>query len=322
MPAKILSLVFFVLLGSVLAGDKDNDGIPNDVDDCPKVAEDMDGFEDRDGCPDPDNDKDGVLDVNDKCLNNPEDLDKFEDSDGCPDLDNDKEGIPDSKDKCPLEKEDFDGFEDIDGCPDLDNDQDKISDAQDKCLNDPEDIDGFEDSDGCPDPDNDKDGISDTRDKCPSEPENYNDFKDEDGCSDIAVNPLLNGESYPYIKFRTGTAEFIYESYVSLDSIVLKLKIYPEHAIRFKLFLKFSKETEENLTLLAEQQTALKNYLVEKGIEEKRILLVDYSMENYTTLQGTEQDFNKVAPVSIEIEEIPAPAPTSAPVDPIQENPN
>jgi OmpA-OmpF porin, OOP family len=33
--------------------------------------EDMDGFEDADGCPDPDNDKDTVLDVDDFCPNTP-----------------------------------------------------------------------------------------------------------------------------------------------------------------------------------------------------------------------------------------------------------
>ncbi len=42
--------------------------------------EDKDGFEDADGCPDPDNDKDGVLDAADKCPNDP----GPPDNDGCP----------------------------------------------------------------------------------------------------------------------------------------------------------------------------------------------------------------------------------------------
>ena len=42
--------------------------------------EDKDGFEDADGCPDPDNDKDGVLDAADKCPNEP----GPPDNDGCP----------------------------------------------------------------------------------------------------------------------------------------------------------------------------------------------------------------------------------------------
>ena len=85
------------------AADQDGDGILDNVDQCPRVAEDKDGFEDEDGCPDPDNDKDGIPDVSDKCPNEPEDKDGFEDDDGCPDPDNDKDGILDAADKCPLE---------------------------------------------------------------------------------------------------------------------------------------------------------------------------------------------------------------------------
>ncbi|HEY3257051.1 MAG TPA: hypothetical protein VGJ91_24005, partial [Polyangiaceae bacterium] len=40
--------------------DQDADGVPDEVDQCPELAEDKDGFEDSDGCPDFDNDDDGV----------------------------------------------------------------------------------------------------------------------------------------------------------------------------------------------------------------------------------------------------------------------
>ena len=99
-------------------GDRDGDGILDDVDKCPDDPEDNDGFEDEDGCPDPDNDKDGILDVDDLCPNDPEDKDGFEDEDGCPDPDNDKDRILDVNDKCPNEPETYNGFEDEDGCPD------------------------------------------------------------------------------------------------------------------------------------------------------------------------------------------------------------
>jgi outer membrane protein OmpA-like peptidoglycan-associated protein len=99
-------------------GDADHDGIPDDVDKCPNQPEDKDGFEDADGCPDPDNDGDGIADTIDKCPNEPEDKDGFEDTDGCPDPDNDKDGILDAADKCPNEPETRNGFEDEDGCPD------------------------------------------------------------------------------------------------------------------------------------------------------------------------------------------------------------
>ena len=65
--------------------DRDGDGIPDDKDKCPDRPEDMDGFEDADGCPDIDNDGDHVLDIADKCPMQPETYNGFEDDDGCPD---------------------------------------------------------------------------------------------------------------------------------------------------------------------------------------------------------------------------------------------
>jgi OOP family OmpA-OmpF porin len=66
-------------------GDRDEDGIPDDKDACPDRAEDVDGFEDQDGCPDIDNDLDRVLDIADKCPTAPETYNGLDDDDGCPD---------------------------------------------------------------------------------------------------------------------------------------------------------------------------------------------------------------------------------------------
>ena len=70
---------------NALPSDRDGDGIPDDKDKCPDRAEDFDGFEDADGCPDIDNDGDHVLDIADKCPMQPETMNGFEDDDGCPD---------------------------------------------------------------------------------------------------------------------------------------------------------------------------------------------------------------------------------------------
>ena len=159
-----------------------------------------------------DRDHDGVLDVDDRCPDEPEDRDGFQDADGCPDPDNDGDGIPDAVDKCPDEPEDKDGFQDDDGCPDYDNDGDGIPDAYDACPNEPEDFDGFEDDDGCPDPDNDHDGIPDVKDKCPNQPETINFYKDEDGCPDPGPELVRLGETddkvylSEHINFHTNAA--------------------------------------------------------------------------------------------------------------------
>ena len=134
-------------------GDRDHDGILDDVDQCPEVPEDKDGFKDADGCPDEDNDLDGIADKIDHCPDVAEDKDGFEDADGCPEDDNDKDGISDLSDKCPDVPEDKDKFEDEDGCPEPDNDKDGIPDARDLCPNEPETVNGYADTDGCPDED-------------------------------------------------------------------------------------------------------------------------------------------------------------------------
>lgn len=88
---------------AVANGDADGDGISDALDECPTLAEDVDGFLDTDGCPDPDNDLDMLADADDSSPLAPEDWDGFEDEDGAPDLDNDDDGVADYVDACPLE---------------------------------------------------------------------------------------------------------------------------------------------------------------------------------------------------------------------------
>ncbi|MFW2388523.1 MAG: hypothetical protein ACN4G0_09320 [Polyangiales bacterium] len=65
--------------------DLDADGIPDSRDECPRLPEDIDGFEDEDGCMDPDNDNDFIPDVDDKCPNEEAIEGRDLDEDGCTD---------------------------------------------------------------------------------------------------------------------------------------------------------------------------------------------------------------------------------------------
>lgn len=130
--------------------DRDGDGIPDFRDQCPRVAEDPDGWKDDDGCPDPDDDGDGIPDEFDQAPRAAEDIDGWKDTDGVPDPDNDGDGIPDATDLCPDNAEDIDGVADADGCPESDADQDGILDPDDQCPEQAETKDGVEDADGCP----------------------------------------------------------------------------------------------------------------------------------------------------------------------------
>jgi OmpA-OmpF porin, OOP family len=97
---------------------------------------------------DKDTDGDTIVDSKDQCILEPEDMDGYLDDDGCPDPDNDSDTIPDTADKCPMQPEDFDGFQDEDGCPDPDNDADQVADVDDFCPNTPGVPNG--DKPGCP----------------------------------------------------------------------------------------------------------------------------------------------------------------------------
>jgi hypothetical protein len=168
--------------------DSDGDGVANNRDGCVLVAEDEDGWEDSDGCPDDDNDGDRRMDGEDKCVDKKEDIDGFEDEDGCPDLDNDGDGIADLEDRfCPMDKEDGQAPQPSDGCPagGRDTDVDGVYDDLDACFDQEEDVDDFEDWDGCPDLDQDKDGVDDGDDQCPVCAEDKDQYADEDGCPEL-----------------------------------------------------------------------------------------------------------------------------------------
>ncbi len=210
--------VFGGIIFEPAVGDRDGDGVPDDIDNCPDDPEDRDGYEDADGCPDPDNDGDGILDIVDQCPDIAEDFNGFEDEDGCPDgkRDRDRDGILDVDDRCPDDPEDKDGFQDSDGCPDLDNDRDGIPDVSDECPNQAEDIDGFKDEDGCPDPDNDQDGIPDVKDECPNQPENFNGIDDEDGCPEVPKKVVISG----------GQIRILEKVYFDFDSDVIQRRSF------------------------------------------------------------------------------------------------
>jgi OOP family OmpA-OmpF porin len=278
--ADLRGFVGFIFEPSI--GDRDGDGIKDDVDQCPDDPEDHDGFQDEDGCPDPDNDNDGIPDTDDRCPNVPEDRDGDQDDDGCPegnDGDRDGDGIPDSRDKCPDDPEDKDGFQDQDGCPDPDNDMDGIPDKKDQCPNDPEDKDGFEDEDGCPDPDNDKDGIPDTADKCPNEPETFNGFQDEDGCPDkgsviIDKNNIIILEK---IKFKTGSAEILPESNAILDAVGTAITHHPEFTLMEVAGHADERSSDTyNLQLTQARVNSVMAALTQRGVDRSRLRAKGY----------------------------------------------
>jgi len=287
--------------------DLDRDGIFDRSDQCPERAEDRDGFEDSDGCPEVDNDRDLIPDVADRCPDQPEDRDTFEDDDGCPDEDNDKDGIPDIQDECPFapgppefrgctaetfdsdndgvkdsidqcrdEAEDLDEFEDEDGCPDPDNDGDQIPDAFDDCPLEAEDMDGFEDDNGCPEPDNDMDGVLDADDKCPEEQEVINGVDDDDGCPDRGESKVVltpdKIEILEKVYFKSGKATIRSGSFNLLGQVAMVIKANPQIGkIRIEGHTDSRGNRKRNIRLSQDRAEAVRDYLVKRGVPADRL---------------------------------------------------
>ncbi|MFT7581296.1 MAG: outer membrane protein OmpA-like peptidoglycan-associated protein [Myxococcota bacterium] len=246
--------------------------------DCAYGEEDFDGFEDDDGCAEPDNDNDGLEDVVDLCPNERETINQFDDDDGCPDeaktfassfgggigggaaygfdsttRDTDGDGVPDADDACPLEAEDSDGYEDSDGCPEFDNDQD---------------------------------GIADVDDLCKSVGETFNKFRDDDGCPDDAPTMVSVDEGNQQITitdrvyFASGKAVIKPRSYKLLQEIVAILDARPDiEGVRIEGHTDGAGPAPFNKRLSQKRADAVKRMVVELGIDGSRLVAQGFGEE-------------------------------------------
>jgi large repetitive protein len=227
--------------------DIDGDGIGDRSDECPDQAEDRDGFEDHDGCPDPDNDKDTVLDVDDRCVDDPEDLDGVRDDDGCPEYDADQDGITDGADQCPELAEDMDGNQDGDGCPEEENDRDG-------------------------------DGVPDFRDKCPDEPIRFGQNPEtSDGCPKLAEISNDKIVITDRIYFEEGKAMLLPASTPVLQAVSDLLVEHPEITdVLIEGHTNDVGDEEYNYRLSDKRAAAVMSWLVSQGIDRNRLASKGY----------------------------------------------
>jgi outer membrane protein OmpA-like peptidoglycan-associated protein len=259
--------------------DRDKDGLHDGIDPCVKEPEDEDGYQDEDGCPDPDNDADGILDVADGCPDVPEDKDSWQDEDGCIDPDNDGDGIADGPDACPNEPEDRDGFEDTDGCVDPDNDADGVLDVSDPCPHISEDWDGFQDDDGCPESDNDADSIPDDRDMCPMEAEVVNGVRDFDGCPDdvLAVRTKDAIVIFEKVYFATNKDLILAKSKPVVEAVANVLRANTDvRRVRVEGHTDDVGKDDANLKLSQRRAESVLRELKSRGIDVSRLEAVGY----------------------------------------------
>ena len=214
-----------------------------------------------------DTDGDGLVDTVDRCPKEPENINSFEDEDGCPDdPDPDKDGILAGADQCPLQAEDKDDFEDANGCPDPDNDNDKVLDADDACR----DVPGIIAMKGCPDPDRDGDTVVDRLDNCPDEPGTV----ENQGCKAKQLVKIGEGklEILDIVYFALNKAKIQPRSFGLLDEVARVLNAHPEITrIRVEGHTDSQGNAAYNKKLSQRRASAVMAYLVKKDVAADRL---------------------------------------------------
>ncbi len=166
--------------------------------------------------------------------------------------DSDCDGVPDPEDLCPDTPRGVDVDEN--GCP-LDSDGDGVPDFKDQCPDTPEGV--QVDESGCPF-DSDKDGVPNFKDKCPKTPQGAK--VDKHGCWNSQV---------PLFDFDKSKIKPKY--YNILDQVALVIKNNSGFKVEIQGHADIMGTKEYNLKLSLRRAKAVRDYLVNKGVSEKRL---------------------------------------------------
>ncbi|MDR3236267.1 MAG: OmpA family protein [Prevotellaceae bacterium] len=256
------------------------------MDKCPNTPVEAYAAIDTAGCS-KDSDGDGVPDYLDKCPNTPVEAYATIDTAGCS-KDSDGDGVPDYLDKCPNTPVEAFAAIDTAGCV-KDSDGDGVPDFLDRCPNTPAEAIGAVNSDGCV-KDSDGDGVPDFLDKCPNTPKTEFANIDTAGCPkakpivvaepepEPVAAPILKQEEKKVferamhgIQFASGKDVINPTSYPILDAIVLIMEENPTYFLTIHGHTDNVGKPESNRVLSEKRAKAVKNYLIDKGVEFVRV---------------------------------------------------
>lgn len=146
--------------------------------------------------------------------------------------------------------------------------------------------------------DSDGDGIGDDKDKCP----NVKGTFFNDGCpevSDEAVKRLNNYEKTIY--FSSQKSSFNFATFSVLKNVVAILKEYPNSNFILEGYTDDS-ETNDFYTLSKDRAQAVKNYLIDNGIEYDRLRIIGLGKTKPAASNKTEKGREKNRRVVIKLE--------------------
>jgi outer membrane protein OmpA-like peptidoglycan-associated protein len=187
---------------------------------------------------------------------------------GCPILDRDNDGVLDDVDQCP----DTPGTFKYHGCPIPDTDGDGLNDEVDLCP----DKAGPAEFNGCPIPDTDGDGVNDKEDKCPTVAGTVA----NKGCPEIKKE-IVEKVNYAAKKifFITGSDKIALESHSALNNVVAILRTDSTLKLSIEGHTDNVGKPATNLILSQKRADAVKNYLVQKGLDANRLESKGYGQE-------------------------------------------
>lgn len=192
-------------------------------------------------------------------------------------IDSDGDGVPDCEDKCPDTPA---GLEvDANGCP-IDSDGDGVPDYLDKCPGTPAGVEV--DADGCP-LDSDGDGVPDYLDKCPGTPPGAP--VDEHGCQ-VDETIIISSDA----------VLFAFDSDAISDSFKARLDEEIPHLLSPKVVsIVIEGHTDStgpaayNQGLSERRANAVRNYLVEQGVDADKITAVGKGEEEPVADNSTKE---------------------------------
>jgi OOP family OmpA-OmpF porin len=279
--------------------DADGDSVRYADDACPDTAGFPTEEKETNGCPPPDRDGDGVADPIDACPGKRGRRNADATRNGCP-ADYDRDGVADAEDACPNQA----GIASVDearnGCPgETDADGDGIADRADACPKAKGTRSADPAQNGCPAADGDGDGIADADDACPSERGLTDADRSRHGCPrDVRVT---TGEIVilKQVRFRFGQASLDQTIDPVSDDLLTEVRDVMQQRQDIQV-IEVQGHADDvgaeaiNTTISQRRADAVRTWLVQKGIDPKRLVARGYGSKvplgSNTTEEGRQKN--------------------------------
>ena len=180
-------------------------------------------------------------------------------------LDTDNDGVLDRDDKCI----DLAGEIDNNGCPWPDNDNDGVKNAEDSCVDEA----GPLENKGCPWADDDEDGVPNKDDNCIDEAGP----KENNGCPTEPIDfmKFIKSDLNKFL-FSTDSSKLNSDNKITLEMVKELLGKYPKTSITIEGHASSDGSSNYNQKLSVQRAIIIKEYLISKSIDAKRLNIKGY----------------------------------------------